>query len=508
VDCSDDAIVSKTLDGIITSWNRAAERLFGWTAGEAIGQHITLIVPKDLREEEAEVLAALRRGERVEHFETVRLTKDGRRVDMSITVSPIQDASGPIVGASTVARDISEKRRLDDQRALMLEREHEARQQAEALNRAKDEWLATVSHELRTPLNAIFGWARLLKDGALDEAGRTRAIETILRSASAQSRLVDELLDLARIGAGRMRFDLEPVDLNAIIEAALETVRPAAQAKNIDLIASLDGSIGSILGAPDRLQQVVWNLAMNSIKFTPSGGRVSISSRREAALVRIVVADTGQGIDGRVLPHVFEPFRQADSSITRIHGDLGLGLSLVRRLVEAHGGMVVAHSDGVDRGSTFAVTLPLPLADRELDARDEIRGLIDRDPGMAHLQSIRALVVDGDADFLEQLASSLRRAGANVRAVASAAAAHALARSWSPQVVVIDLAMPGEDGLVVARTLRRILTRRGPIVAITAYKTSDGRRRAAHADFDLYLAKPVDVAELTAAVVEVARQKA
>jgi PAS domain S-box-containing protein len=437
VDCSDDAIVSKTLDGIITSWNRAAERLFGWTAGEAIGQHITLIVPKDLREEEAEVLAALRRGERVEHFETVRLTKDGRRVDMSITVSPIQDASGPIVGASTVARDISEKRRLDDQRALMLEREHEARQQAEALNRAKDEWLATVSHELRTPLNAIFGWARLLKDGALDEAGRTRAIETILRSASAQSRLVDELLDLARIGAGRMRFDLEPVDLNAIIEAALETVRPAAQAKNIDLIASLDGSIGSILGAPDRLQQVVWNLAMNSIKFTPSGGRVSISSRREAALVRIVVADTGQGIDGRVLPHVFEPFRQADSSITRIHGDLGLGLSLVRRLVEAHGGMVVAHSDGVDRGSTFAVTLPLPLADRELDARDEIRGLIDRDPGMAHLQSIRALVVDGDADFLEQLASSLRRAGANVRAVASAAAAHALARSWSPQVVVI-----------------------------------------------------------------------
>src|SRR5882762_10304444 len=238
---SDDVIVSKTLDGIITSWNPAAERTFGWTAAEAVGQPITLIVPDDRRAEEDDVLARIRRGERVDHFETVRRTRDGRLVDMSITVSPLKDAAGRIVGASKVARDITERRRLDDQRVLLLAREQEARRQAEALNTAKDELLAIVSHELRTPLNSIFGWARLIQSGSLDEAARARAINTILRNASAQTRLVEDLLDLSRIAAGRMRLDFERVDLNATIEAALETVRPAARAKDITLVATLDG---------------------------------------------------------------------------------------------------------------------------------------------------------------------------------------------------------------------------------------------------------------------------
>ena len=355
---SDDVIVSKTLDGIITSWNPGAERVFGWSAEEAIGQHITLIVPDDRRAEEEGVLARIRRGERVDHFETVRRTKDGRLVDLSITVSPVKDASGRIVGASKVGRDVGERRRLEAQRASLLLSEQEARRQAEALSNAKDELLATVSHELRTPLNSILGWARLMQSGELDEPGRARAVEVILRNATAQARLIEDLLDISRVAAGRMRLELEQADLNAIIEAALEIVRPAAHAKDIVLVAALDASAGSIQCAPDRIQQVAWNLLMNAVKFTPAGGRVEISSRRRADDVAIVVTDTGEGIAAELLPQIFEPFRQGDSSSTRKQGGLGLGLALVRRLVELHGGRVVAESAGTGTGATFTVTLP------------------------------------------------------------------------------------------------------------------------------------------------------
>src|SRR5262245_30733205 len=262
---SDDVIVSQTLDGISTSWNPAAERTFGWTAEEAIGRHITLIIPDDRRAEEDGVLARIRGGERVDHFETVRITKDRRLLDMSITVSPLKDSLGRIIGASKVARDISERRRIEEQRTLLLRQEQEARREAEMLNRAKDELLAMVSHELRTPLNAIFGWARLLQGGALDDATRIRAINAVVRNASAQSRLIDDLIDLSRINAWRMRLDFERMDINAVVEAALETVRPAATAKGVTLVSTLDPLIGPFDGAPDRLQQVVWNLLMNSV---------------------------------------------------------------------------------------------------------------------------------------------------------------------------------------------------------------------------------------------------
>src|SRR5262245_49944388 len=236
---------------------------------------------------------------------------------MSITVSPVKDGAGNIVGASKVARDITERRRLEEQGAQLLTREQEARRQAEVLNKAKDELIATVSHELRTPLNSIFGWARMLQSGGLDEVKRERAINTILRNASAQARLVEDLIDLSRIAVGRMRLDIQLVDLNAIIEAAVETVRPTARAKNITLLTELGDSVGTIEGAPDRLEQVVWNLLMNSVKFTPPGGRVKVSSNRTPEAVAIVVTDTGRGIDAEILPHVFEPFRQEDSSSTR-----------------------------------------------------------------------------------------------------------------------------------------------------------------------------------------------
>jgi PAS domain S-box-containing protein len=361
VDSSDDAIVGKTLDGVITSWNRGAERIFGWTAAEAIGQSITLIIPHDRRAEEDEVLARIRRGELVDHFETVRVTRDGRLLDISVTVSPVRDAAGRIVGASKIARDITERRRFEGERDRLLVRERRAREEAEAANRTKDHLLAIVSHELRTPLNSILGWTRLLQSGDLDEAARSHALDVIARSASTQTRLVEDLLDLSRVVTGQMRLEFEACDLVTLVDGALDAVRPAAGAKGITLVTDLARDIGPIAGAPDRLRQVVWNLAMNAIKFTPPGGRVEVVVARAAdRSVRIVVADTGVGIGPDVLPHVFEQFRQEDSSSTRAHGGLGLGLALVKHLVEIHGGEVHAESPGKGKGATFTVTLPLP----------------------------------------------------------------------------------------------------------------------------------------------------
>jgi CheY-like chemotaxis protein len=364
-----------------------------------------------------------------------------------------------------------------------------------------------VSHELRTPLNSIFGWARMIQSGALDEAARTRALEVILRNAAAQARLIDDLLDLSRLTAGRMRLDFERLDLNATIEAALETVRPAAGAKNLTLVATLDPSVGRLDGAPDRLQQVIWNLLMNSVKFTPPGGRVEVASRRGQGTVTIVVTDTGRGIDPAALPHVFEPFRQEDSSSTRSQGGLGLGLTLVRRLVELHGGTVTAESPGRGQGATFTVTLPLPQ--RAGGSREGMPGEADRPGEHEALRGIRVLVVDDDPEFLELTALVLRRAGADVRAVSSAARAHALAESWLPDVLLTDLAMPHEDGFMLAGSMRSLFSRRQSpvtIVAVTAYGTAESRARAVQAGFDLYLTKPVDPVELAGAVAGIIRR--
>jgi PAS domain S-box-containing protein len=511
VDSSDDVIISKTLGGFITSWNRAAERLFGWTSAEAVGQHITLIIPEDRRAEEDEVLARIGRGERVDHFETVRRTKDGRLVDVSITVSPVRDRAGNLIGASKIARDVTERRRIEDERARLLAREQEARLQAENLSRTKDYLLATVSHELRTPLNSIFGWARMLQSGGMDDAGRARAADAIVRSASAQARLVEDLLDLSRIVTGRMRLDFEVVDLNAVIDAALETVRPAARLKGIELLAALDPSVGTIRGAPDRLQQIVWNLVMNAVKFTPRGGRVEVASRRAAAMVDIVVADTGQGIAPEVLPHVFEPFRQEDSSSTRTHGGLGIGLTLVRQLVELHGGQARAESPGKARGSTFTVSLPVATSGEDgAEAQHTEPGGADTSAASTpRLHGMRVLVVDDDGESLDMLSMMLRYAGADVRAASSAFLAYDLIDSWRPNAVVTDLAMPGEDGFMLLDAMRKTFTHHGqavPIIAVTAYGTSESRERAARAGFDLYLTKPIDPLALARAVAEVARR--
>ncbi|HYE91753.1 MAG TPA: PAS domain S-box protein [Terriglobales bacterium] len=500
VDSSDDAIVSKTLDGVIQSWNRGAQRIFGYSAAEAVGRHITLIIPPERLAEEDDVIARIRRGDTVDHFETVRVAKDGTRVQISLTVSPIRDATGRVIGASKIARDITKEAQREAERAALLAREQEAREEAEMLNRSKDQFLAVLSHELRTPLNAIYGWARMLTEGHIDPQLHQRGAEVILRNAKAQLQLVEDLLDVSRIITGNMRLDVRPVDLKAVIEAALETVRPAATAKEIRLQSVLDARVGPVIGAADRLQQIVWNVVMNAVKFTPRGGRIQVLLRGEADRVDIVVSDSGEGIDPALLPHVFDRFRQGDSSSTRAHGGLGLGLALVRHLVDLHGGTVRAESAGVGQGATFVVSLPVSATRHEPVAAAPNRAA-------ASLRGVRVLVVDDDADGLELARTVLGHAGAEVRTCASPATVPAALAGWTPDALALDIELPGEDGYDLLRRLREHGLR-APALALTAYSRGEDRRRALAAGFVRHLSKPVDPGELTAAVADLVGRRA
>jgi PAS domain S-box-containing protein len=360
VDSSDDAIISKNLDGIITSWNAGAERVFGYAAEEAIGRSITLIIPHERLNEETEILRRLRQGQSIEHFETQRLTKDGRHVSISLTVSPVRNRQGIVIGASKIARDITDRVRADEERARLLASEQAARAQAEEANRAKDQFLATVSHELRTPLNAILGWAEMLDQTSSMDARATKGLRSILRNTRTLAQLVDDLLDVSRMIGGKMRLDVIAMDLGGVIEAAVEAVLPAASSKDIGIHVVVDPAARAMVGDPTRLQQAVWNLLSNAVKFTPRGGRVDVSTRVDEDAIELAVTDSGIGIDATFLPCVFDRFRQADSSSTRAQGGLGLGLAIVRHLVELHGGTVRAESDGRDAGTRFVIQLPRP----------------------------------------------------------------------------------------------------------------------------------------------------
>ncbi len=358
VDSSDDAIVSKTIDGVITSWNAGAERIFGHSASEAVGRHITLIIPPDRHAEEEQVLARLRRGERVDHFETVRMRKDGTTVDISLTVSPVLSASGVVVGASKIARDISDRKSIEGVRAALLAREREARAAAEEANRLKDDFLAVLSHELRTPLNTAMGWVRLIEAGQLAPEDAHKGIGAIRRSLDQQLRLINDLLDLTSMAAGKTQIAPEYLDLCELVRLSAEAWRAPAAAAKIEVVTSLEGPV-PIDGDPARLDQVFSNLMANAIKFTPQGGRVNVSVGLSGSEAYMVVTDTGRGIEADFLPHVFDKFRQAETSTTRVVGGVGLGLAIVRSLVELHGGKVRAESDGAGRGTCFTITLPL-----------------------------------------------------------------------------------------------------------------------------------------------------
>jgi PAS domain S-box-containing protein len=359
VQSADDAIVSKTLEGIVTSWNPGAERLFGYTAAEMVGKSISILIPPDQPDEEPNISRRLVRGETIDHYETKRIRKDGKIINISLTVSPVRDHEGQIIGASKIARDITERKRIEAERDEMLVRERQARSDAEIANRVKDEFLALLSHELRTPLNAILGWTDILSSPKGQSPESTRhAIEVIQRNAKVQKRLIEDLLDMSRILSGKLVIKKERVDLASVLTAALDTVRTASTAKRIAVDFHIDQSVGVVIGDADRLQQVAWNLLTNAIKFTPMNGHVELRLVSSGGQAEIIVQDTGDGILPEFLPHVFERFRQGDGSTTRQHGGLGLGLAVVSYLVEAHGGRVRATSPGLNQGSTFIVSLP------------------------------------------------------------------------------------------------------------------------------------------------------
>ena len=357
VESSQDAIIGKSLNSVIVSWNRAAEQMFGYTAEEAIGQRINLIIPADRQSEEDHIIRTIASGKRVEHFETVRVAKDGTQLDLSLTISPIKNSQGRVVGASKIARDIGDRKRLEQEREELLDRVQAARAKLEEANRLKDEFLATVSHELRTPLNAIVGWATLLSDGKIDKATSERAVETIKRNALSQSQIINDILDVSRIVSGRLRLNISTIDLVTIIEMAIETVRPAAEGKGISLETIIEHPVSPISGDPDRLQQIVWNLLSNAIKFTPAGGHISAECAALDDTVTLSISDTGPGLPKDKLEAIFGRFVQLKEGLADRESGVGLGLAISRDLARAmNGDLTVKSNEG--NGARFTLSLP------------------------------------------------------------------------------------------------------------------------------------------------------
>jgi PAS domain S-box-containing protein len=695
IDSADDAIITKTLDGRITSWNKAAERIFGYKPEEAIGQSVLMLIPPDHHNEEPEIVGRISRGEKIDHYETVRVTKDGRLIEISLTVSPIVTPDGKIIGASKIARDISvrtrSERQLQEQaetletinrigrllsgeleqnklvqavtdaatelsgaqfgaffynvlnedggsyllytlsgaplkafenfpmpratdvfgptfrgegtirsdniredprygknspytgmppghlpvvsylavpviarsgevigglffghaesgifserheriieglaaqaaiamdnarlfesaqaaireRDALIEREKEARELAEIANRSKDEFLGLLSHELRTPLNAILGWSRMLGTGPLDEETHARGVETINRNAKLQARLIEDMLDISRIISGKLRLDAQPVDLSSVINAAVDTLRPAADAKEIRIYVVLDFGAGSILGDPVRLQQVVWNLLSNAIKFTPKGGSIRVSLERVNSHVELTVTDTGSGIDEDFLPYVFDRFRQGDASSSKRFSGLGLGLAIVRQLVELHGGTVEAANRTDTSGAAFSVKLPVLIIRRQVDEPHQRvhpatggNVTLDCPP---ELTGIKVLAVDDEPDARSLLTAVLEQCGAEVHTCDSVEAAIQAIGEFGPDILVSDIGLPGEDGYSLIRRVRTAeigTGKRLPAVALTAFARMEDRLQALSAGYNMHVPKPVEPAELLLVIASLTR---
>jgi PAS domain S-box-containing protein len=679
VESSDDAILSKSLHGIIQSCNAAGERLFGYRAEELIGRPINILIPADRQSEEPQILERIRRGERVDHFETVRLTKSGRLVEVSVTISPIRDAAGRIIGASKIARDITDRKRaeaalrraqqvsrflantsvaltdLSDPRTILRkaaslavpffadwcavdltsddgmerllvmhseagkeaharevacrwlpvvedavgpgwvartgrpehmddiqerdfvpwvredehwrvlremgfasyvsvpvswgrkvravltfvrgepERSYEASdvRVAEDLaqragvaienavlyhtaleaDRRKDDFLAMLSHELRTPLNAIVGWSHILRDGKATPEVLRKAVDTIHRNAQVQTQLISDILDISRIAAGKMRLDAQPLELPLVIEAALDTLKPAADARRVCVDTALDPRAGPISGDAGRLQQVVWNLVSNAIKFVPERtGRVQVRLESVDSHVRLTVADNGPGIDPAFLPHVFERFWQADRAATRRHQGLGLGLAIVRQVVELHGGTIRADNRDDGTGAIFTVTLPIRAVDAPVSAAEPLAEHAQQEQPLwleaaPSLRGVRVLVVDDQPDSRDLLKAVLERCGAEVSVAASSRQALEIVPRGRPDVVLSDLEMPEEDGFEMLRRLRALppdMGGRTPAAAVTAYASARDRVKALRAGFQMHIPKPVLPAEIATVVASLA----
>jgi two-component system, chemotaxis family, CheB/CheR fusion protein len=482
---SDDAIVSKTLEGVISSWNRGAERVFGFSAAEAIGQHITLIIPAERWPEEHEVLSRIRSGQRVEHFETVRRRKTGEFITVSLTVSPIRDASGRIVGASKIARDITEQKRAAETvarlQADLLAAEQRARTEAESASQAMDEFLAMLAHELRNPVSVIVNAVAVLEQIGHHEGTRARLL--IRRQADHVTRLLDDLLDVARIKRGLVSLKREPLDVRTSIELALEDQRRGIETKRQRLHVSLPDRPLMMIGDPGRLLQVVGNLLNNAHKYTPAEGSIWVSAVADGDQAVVRVRDNGAGIPPDRLDAVFDLFTQVGPTLARTEGGLGIGLALVKRLLELHGGTIHAHSEGPAMGAEFVVRLPLS-SDTQEPAPPASRA-------PASIRPTRIVVIEDNDDAREALILALQLAGHEVSSASSGREGVELVLRERPDLVLIDIGLPDVDGLEVCRQLREKLGSAVRVVALSGYGQPLDRERSLEAGFDAHLVKPV-----------------
>jgi len=517
-----DAVISTDVEGRVTFMNRVAEFLTGWGEAEAMGRSLTEIF-QILNEESREPVEnpALRALSSVTIVglanHTILIAKDGTEWPIDDSAAPIRSEQGEVLGAVLVFRDISERKRMELERDRLLANAQAAQKEAEHANRLKDEFLATASHELRTPLTAVVGWSRMLRTGKLDAENSARALEAIERNATLQTKLIDDLLDVSRIITGKLILERRAIEMAHVLNDAVNTVRPAADAKNITIVTSFDAEAGPVLGDANRLQQVVWNLLSNAVKFTPKNGHIEVGLQRVNSQAEISVRDSGEGISSEFLPYVFDRFRQGDGKTTRLHSGLGLGLAIVRQLVELHGGTVNAHSDGPGRGATFKLRLPVlsinSVPGSKTAARDSTLTKARVTNGLSiecppRLDGVCVLVVDDDSDTRQMLKAVLSECQAHVITAASAAEAIEEIERRKPDVLVSDLGMPEQDGYELIKKVRGMEsadhTARIPALALTAYAKAEDRVRALASGYQVHLSKPVEPAEFVLVVANLA----
>jgi PAS domain S-box-containing protein len=498
-----DVIFTVDEDITIQYVNSAVEKVFGFMPSEIIGQKLTALMDSQDRSDLWGHAG----------IELMGRHKDGHDVPVDVSFSEfVKDGRQSFTG---IVRDITERKkseveriRIEEERAQLLSREQEARQVAEDANRLKDDFLAMISHELRAPLTAILGWAQMLRSGTLDRASVDRALLTIERNAKTQAHLVGDLLDASRIATGKLNLEIRPVELMSIVEAAVDAVRPMVEAKDLRMQIVLEPWVGPFNGDVERLKQIVWNLLSNAIKFTPPGGLIEVRLERLENKALLIVSDTGQGIDPEFLPKIFDRFRQGDSSSRRQQGGLGLGLAIIKHLVELHGGAIYAYSRGIGQGSDFMITLPLGAQQGDVEAGGlwPIRPEKQTDTRASSLRGAKVLVVDDDHDTREILSVMLTRYGPEVRAASSAAEAMEVFSEWKPDVLVSDIGMPVEDGYALIAKVRALTEEDGgkvPAIALTAFAGVSDKEAALAAGFQQHLGKPVEPVQLAKVVARI-----
>jgi PAS domain S-box-containing protein len=508
---TDYAIFMTDPEGRVSSWNGGAGAILGYSGDEILGQSVDLFSTREDLEAETlrrEMQEAARAGRATSA--RWKLRKDGRRLFIEGVMVAVRDEMDRLLGFAHFLRDVTEKHDIETEREQLLDSERAARSQAEQASRTKDEFLATLSHELRTPLNAVLGWTQVLRRARDLPQDAINGLAIIERNARSQAQIIEDLLDMSSIISGKVRLDVQRLDLASIVKETVETVKPSALAKGIRLQVVLDPLAGPVRGDPNRLQQVFWNLLINAMKFTPKDGRVTVTLSRVNSHLEVEISDSGEGIDPAFLPHIFDRFRQADASSARRHGGLGLGLSIVKQLVELHGGVITAKSAGPNLGATFRVSLPLMVTIEDALETDVSRAHPKRSASMSDIEEIapsdltglKVLVVDDEPDARSLIQRLLQDCHASVLTAGSAEEAVQVLLRDTPDVLVSDIGMPGEDGYTLIRRIRLMTGSNAliPAIALTAYARSQDRVKAIHAGYQLHLSKPVEPIELVAMV--------